>query len=56
MGMQSTEAIKTSLDVDVDVPMVLLDARTPKEWEEGVNNQSVIKLNMHLKLKLKCNK
>ena len=54
MGMQSTEAIKTSLDVDV--PMVLLDARTPKEWEEGVNNQSVIKLNMHLKLKLKCNK
>ena len=43
-GMQSIEAIKTSLDVGV--PMVLLDVRTPKEWKEGViKNAQLMTLN-----------
>jgi rhodanese-related sulfurtransferase len=43
-GMQSIEAIKTSLEVGV--PMVLLDVRTPKEWKEGViKNAQLMTLN-----------
>jgi len=43
-GMQSIEAIKTSLEVGV--PMVLLDVRTPKEWKEGViENAQLMTLN-----------
>ncbi len=43
-GMQSIEAIKTSLDVGV--PMVLLDVRTSKEHKDGViKNAQLIALN-----------
>ena len=43
-GMQSIEAIKTSLEVGV--PMVLLDVRTPKEWKEGIiENAQLMTLN-----------
>ncbi|PHS40391.1 MAG: hypothetical protein COB07_04655 [Sulfurovum sp.] len=43
-GRQSIEAIKTSLEVGV--PMVLLDIRTPKEWENGIiENAQLVTLN-----------
>jgi rhodanese-related sulfurtransferase len=43
-GKQGAEAFKTS--VDAGVPILYLDVRTPKEWQEGViENALLINLN-----------